>query len=460
MAVRLQSVTEGPLGRQMLRFSLPLMLSNVLQVLFNMSDIAVVGQFAGSAALGAVGSTTILVTLFTGLVIGMGGGVNVLAANYFGAKRSRDLGALVHTAALVCLLEGLLLLAVGVGFARGLLAMLHTKDELMAGAVLYLRLYFLCMPAAALFNYGSGVLCAVGETKRPLYYLLGAGVLNVLLNLFFVIVCRLDVAGVALASVIAQYVSAALVLAALVRSPAPCGLRWKRLRLDGAKTRALLVIGVPSGLQNAIFAAANLFIQAGVNSFNATVVAGNAAAANADGLVYDMMAAFYTACSSFIGQNYGARKRDRILRSYFLSLAYSFGLAALLGGLLVLFGREFLALFTPDAAVAEAGLTRLRIMGLSYAFSAFMDCTIAASRGLGRTLVPTVLVVLGSCVFRVIWVYTIFAWFGTITSLYLLYIFSWSITAVAEIVYFARLYRKLFPHSLTELRDSGYNTAR
>ena len=223
MAVRLQSVTEGPLGRQMLRFSLPLMLSNVLQVLFNMSDIAVVGQFAGSAALGAVGSTTILVTLFTGLVIGMGGGVNVLAANYFGAKRSRDLGALVHTAALVCLLEGLLLLAVGVGFARGLLAMLHTKDELMTGAVLYLRLYFLCMPAAALFNYGSGVLCAVGETKRPLYYLLGAGVLNVLLNLFFVIVCRLNVAGVALASVIAQYVSAALVLAALVRPPAACG---------------------------------------------------------------------------------------------------------------------------------------------------------------------------------------------------------------------------------------------
>ena len=217
---------------------------------------------------------------------------------------------------------------------------------------------------------------------------------------------------------------------------------------------------MPSGLQNAIFAAANLFIQAGVNSFDALVVAGNAAAANADGLVYDMMAAFYTACSSFIGQNYGAGKQDRILRSYFLSLAYSFGLAALLGGLLVLFGREFLALFTPDAAVAAAGLARLRIMGLSYAFSAFMDCTIAASRGLGRTLVPTILVVLGSCVFRVIWVFTIFAWFGTITSLYLLYIFSWSITAAAEIVYFARLYRKLFSRTLTETRDSGYNTAR
>ena len=220
------------------------------------------------------------------------------------------------------------------------------------------------------------------------------------------------------------------------------GLHFNQLRLNPEKCRKILRIPVPSGLQNAIFAFANLFIQTGVNSFDAVMVEGNAAAANADALIYDLMAAVYTACSSFMSQNNGAGKRDRVLKSYLISLAYSFGIAAVLSGLLVIFGREFLSLFTREPEVAEAGLVRLRIMGCSYAFSAFMDCTIAASRGLGKSFVPTVIVILGSCVFRVIWVFTVFAWFGTIESLYLLYIFSWTLTAVAEIVYFVRVFRQ------------------
>ncbi|MBS7315299.1 MAG: MATE family efflux transporter [Clostridiaceae bacterium] len=437
-----QDMTEGRLGKQIFVFSLPLMLSNVLQVLFNMTDIAVVGRFAGSAALGSVGSTAILITLFTGFLIGVGGGINVLVARSAGARAARDVREFVHTSALLSLLIGLSLAVLGLVFSRGLLELLGTKDELIDGATVYLRIYLLGMPALAVYNFGNAVLSAVGDTRRPLYFLSVAGVLNVLLNLFFVIVCRLDVAGVAIASVIAQYVSAFLVVLALCTSQEMYSLRFSALRIHPKKARCVLALGIPAGLQNAIFAIANLFIQAGVNTFDATMVEGNSAATNADALVYDVMAAFYTACASFMGQNFGAGKRDRVLKSYFISLAYSFGIGAALGLLLVLFGRQFLALFTTESAVIDAGMARLTVMGCSYALSAFMDCTIAASRGLGKSFVPTVIVILGSCVFRVIWVYTIFAYFHTITSLYLLYAFSWGITSVAEIAYFVHCYRK------------------
>ncbi len=436
-------LTRGPLWKQIFLFSLPLMLSNLLQVLFNMSDIAVVGRFAGSQALGAVGSTTTLVALFTGFLIGMGCGVNVLTARFFGARKDKDLSETVHTSFLVCLAAGVLILCFGLLFAQSLLQILHTKGELIDGAVLYLRIYFLGMPALALYNFGNAVFSAVGDTKKPLYILLSAGILNVILNLFFVIVCRLNVAGVALASVISQYGSALLITAALFRRKSePYGLRLSDLRPTAHKVKNILALSLPSGIQYAIFQIANLFIQAGVNSFDAVVVEGNAAAANADGLVYDVMAAFYTACSSFIGQNCGARKKDRVLKSYGISLAYSFGFGAFLGLSLAAFGRAFLSLFAADPAVIDAGMHRLVIMGFSYAVSAFMDASIAASRGLGKSLIPTVIVILGSCVFRVVWVYTIFAFFGTITSLYLLYVFSWSLTAVAEMLYLARCFRE------------------
>ena len=435
-----QDLTTGPLGKQILVFSIPLILSNLLQVLFNMADVAVVGRFAGSVALGAVGSTTILVSLFTGILIGLSGGVNVLVAHHFGAGDRKSLSDTVHSAALVSTAVGILLLAAGCGFAQMILEALHTKPELIGGAVRYFRIYCMGMPALAVYNFGNAVFSAVGNTRRPLCYLSIAGVVNVVLNLLFVIVCKLDVAGVAIASIISQYLSAVLVLAALFRRQESYGLR--DLRLHRTRTRAILAIGIPSGMQSGIFALANLFIQMGVNTFSATMVAGNSAATNADALVYDVMAAFYTACGSFIGQNYGAGKKDRIRRSFSISMGYSFGAGLVLGLLLLLLGRQFLGLFTTDPAVIEAGMHRLTIMSLSYCVSAFMDCTIAASRGLGKSAVPMVIVILGSCVFRILWVYTVFAWFRTIASLYLLYVFSWTITAAAEIAYFVRVYRR------------------
>ena len=435
--------TSERLPRQILLFSLPLMASNVLQVLFNMADIAVIGRFAGSLSMAAVGSTATAVTLFTGILIGVGGGINALVARYYGARDQQELQRTVHSSAILCLICGILLLIFGFFGSRPLLRLLNTKPELLDKATLYMQIYFCGMPALALYNFGNAVYSAIGNTKKPLYYLLFSGIVNVVLNLVFVIVCDLDVAGVALASIISQYLSAIFLTAALFRSRETYGLSPKRLRLHRKNCREILTLGIPSGLQNAIFYIANMFIQAGVNSFDTVMVAGNSAAANADGLVYDVMAAFYTACSSFIGLNYGAGRRREIRRSYLICLGYSFGAGAVLGFSLVAFGPAFLTLFTTDAAVIEAGMKRLTIMGFSYCVSAFMDNTIAACRGLGKSLDPMIIVISGSCIFRIIWVMTVFAWFKTIASLYLVYIFSWTITAAFENWYFFRCYQKL-----------------
>lgn len=449
MKQRSIDMTEGPLFKNIVLFSIPLVLSNVLQVLFNMSDVAVVGRFAGKEALGAVGSCSTLVLLFTGLLIGMGSGINSLAARHIGAGDNVRLHRVVHSALLISVIYGILIAAVGIFAARPLLHLLGTKDELIAGAELYTRVYLLGAPALAIYNYGNGILGAAGDSRRPLLYLALSGVLNIGLNLFFVIVCQWAVLGVAVASVASQYLSALLVLIRLFTCSEHYRASVRELRFDRAASASILALGLPAGLQNSIFAIANLFIQSAVNSFDTVMVEGNSAAANADALVYDMMAAFYMACTAFMAQNYGAKKRDRVLKSYGICLSLSFGFALLFGVFLFFGGRQFLSLFTTDAAVIDAGMKRLSIMAFSYCVSAFMDCTIAASRGLGKTVIPTAVVISGSCLFRILWIYTVFAHFRTIPSLYLLYIFSWTLTAIGEIIYFLHVFRRLLPKEST-----------
>lgn len=442
MSNKTSDLTTGVLGKQILLLSLPLMFSNLLQVLFNISDIAVVGKFAGAYALGSVGSTSILLTLFLAVPLGMGGGINVLTALAIGSRSKKDVSETIHTAAIISLIAGILLLAFGMFFARDLLTLLNTKEELIEGAVAYLHVYFLGMPAVALYNFGNAVFSATGNTRKPLVYLSIAGVVNVILNLFFVIVLKIDVCGVAAASAISQYLSAGLLLKDLFRGEGMCRLQMTEMKLTGSKAKRILQIGVPSAFQYMIYSVANLFVQTGVNTFSATVVAGNSAAANADNLVYDIMAAFYTVCGSFMGQNLGARKKDRVKKSYLICLFYSFMIGLVVGLLLVLFGHQFLSLFANDAAVIEAGMERLMVMGLAYCISAFMDCTTAATRALGKTVFPTIVMILGSCVFRIVWIYTVFAVYHTTQALYLLYAVSWIITAIPEIIYFVIIYRK------------------
>lgn len=300
------------------------------------------------------------------------------------------------------------------------------------------------MPAMAIYNYGNAIFSASGNTKKPIVYLLIAGIINVLLNLFFVIVCHLDVAGVAIASAASQYVSAILIVISLTRLKTSCKLCIKDNKFNFEYCKMVLKLGIPSGFQNCIFAIANLFIQKGVNSFDSIMVEGNSAATNFDALIYDVMAACYMACSSFIGQNFGARNKKRVINSYLIAMLYAFLFGALFGGLLVIFDRQLLSIFTSSEEVIDAGVKRIQIMGYSYAFSALMDNTIAASRGLGKTIVPTIIVISGSCIFRIAWIYTIFAHYHTIKSLYLLYFFSWMITGIFELIYFIYAYKKTF----------------
>lgn len=435
-------MTEGSLAKNMLLFSLPLVLSNLLQVLFNIADVAVVGRFAGTYALGAVGSTTTLVTLFTGFLIGTAGGINVLVALYYGAREDKALSETIHTAAIFSVALGLIIMAIGMFLSPNILIILKTKEELIGDAVLYMRVYSIGMPALAIYNYGNAVLSAIGDTKRPLIFLSIAGLMNVILNLTFVVGFKMGVEGVAIASVISQYISAVLIIITMLEAKEKYALRINKLKVNVEKLKSLIRVGIPAGLQCGIFQIANLFIQYGVNSFDAITVAGNAAAQNADPLVYDVMAAFYTAGASFIGQNLGARKKDRIRNAYIISVLYAFIAGLIMGVALYLVGPSFLHLFAKDDMVVLAGMRRLQIMSLSYCISALMDASIAASRGLGKTVVPTFIVIMGSCVFRIIWVFTIFTFYKTIGSLYLLYVFSWTITGVAAMIYFIISYRQ------------------
>ena len=433
---------NGKLAGKLILFAIPLAFSSILQQLFNSADVAVVGRFAGSNALAAVGSCVALVGIFVNLIVGLAVGPNAALANLIGQNKREKISGMLHTILTFGAVLGIVLMGVGMLTARTVLEASGTPESVMADALLYIRIYFLGIPALALYNFGNAVFSAAGDTGRPLRYLFLSGIVNVILNLFFVIVCKLDVVGVALASALSQCLSAFLIVMALFRSHEDFGLHLAKLRLSKDKAQAILRLGIPSGFQNAIFGIANLFVQLGVNSFSAVMVAGNSAAANADALIYDVMAAFYTACASFMGQNYGSGNKKRVRDSYFVSLAYSFGIGLAMGLLLVVFGKQFLSLFTNDPEVMAAGMKRLTIMGFSYGISAFMDCTIAASRALGKSLAPMVIVILGSCVFRIAWVYTVFAYFQTIPSLYLLYSCSWSLTAIAEILYFGHAYRR------------------
>ena len=499
-------MTKGNLWRQIWIYSVPLMLTNLLQVFFNLADVAVVGKFAGPISLGGVGSTTLLVTLTTGFLIGMSNGVNTLTALFIGSgEKDREVKT-VHTGFVLCLVTGLAVLILGIIFANPILSLLGTKDELFSEASIYFKIYMLGSPALAIYNYGNAVLSAAGDTKKPLKYLTTAGVINVLLNLVFVIGLGMQASGVALASILSQYVSAILILRALLKTTETYGLQIGRIlvgkkanRNDSAfslvadhveeistepevvdqttattkpvvtvhtkattkpgvvgqiiATTKLLVdwriaarilnISIPAAFQYSLFAIANLVVQSAVNSFDHITVEGNSAAMNADAVIYDMMAAFYTACSSFIAQNYGAGNKDRIRKTYLITTFYSFMVGFVLGGLLFAFKTQFLFLFTSDQQVIQQGAIRISVMAFSYCVSALMDNATAGARGLGKTLVPTVAIIFGSVVYRVLWIMTVFAHFHTLQSLYLLYVTAWTFTAFIGNTYFVGLYKKI-----------------
>ena len=437
-----KDLTVGNLPKQIMFFSLPLMVTNVLQVMFNIADIAVVGRFAGDMALGSVSSAAIVAIFFGGMIMGFGGGINVVVAYHYGTKNHDNIAKSVSTAFIISVIIGLTFFTTAQCVCHPLLTLIGTRAELFGGAKLYLRIVFCGLPAGAIYNFGNAVYSAAGDTRKPFYILTVSGIINIILNLVFVIFCKMSVAGVALATVISQYLSAGSVLIALIMSKQPHKLRLSALKLDPGMLKTILSLGLPYSAQIGVFHIANMFFQYGVNSFDASFVAGNGAAGNADAIVYNMMAAFYTACGSFMGQNFGAGIRRRIRDSYLWCLLFSAAVGQIAFFLFIIFGQTFMSIFSSDPAVIRAGIYRLRYLGMVYGVTALMDCTIAGARALGHGIMPTIIVIMGSCVFRIIWIFTIFARIHTPASLFMLYPASWTITAIAELVYFAVIYRR------------------
>ena len=436
---------SGPILGKLLMFALPLMCSSILQLLFNAADIIVVGNYAGDNSLAAVGSTSSLINLLTNFFLGLSVGANVLVARYRGAKHDEEVSRTVHTAMFLSVCSGVLLTFIGCTGTKQILIWMQTPEDVLPLATLYLRIYFGGITATMLYNFGSAILRAVGDTRRPLYYLSIAGVINVILNLFFVIVCKMDVAGVALATVISQCISAFLIVRCMMKSENSIHLDLSLLRIDPDKFKRILQIGLPASFQGMVFSFSNVIIQSSVNSFGAIVVAGNSAAANLEGFVYVAMNAFHQAAISFTGQNVGAAKYERVNRILYIAEGCVVVVGLLLGNLAVFFGRSLLALYTNSEAVIDAGMVRMRIICSAYAFCGMMDVAVGSLRGMGYAVMPMIVSLIGACGLRLLWIFTFFRMeqFHTQASLYLTYPASWFITFVAHLVCFMVVRRKL-----------------
>lgn len=428
------NMTEGNLLPKILLFTLPLMASSILQLLFNAADIIVVGKFAGSQALAAVSSTSALINLIINIFVGLSIGTNVLVARHIGANKQEEISKTVHTAMTLSIIGGILLSIFGVIAAKPLLQMMDSPVDIIDLSVLYLRIYFLGMTANLIYNYGAGILRAKGDTKRPLYFLAIAGVVNVVLNLILVIVFHMSVAGVAIATITSQFISAILIVICLMNEPGSMRLQFNHLRLDMPNLKEILKIGLPAGLQGCVFSLSNVMIQASVNSFGSVVVAGNGAAQNIEGFVYVGMNAFYQSCLTFTGQNLGANRIDRIKKTLMICL----GLVTLTGLILGVgawfFGESLLSIYADDPAVIAAGMVRLGYVSKTYFLCGIMDVMVGVLRGLGYSIIPMIVSLVGACGIRVLWLATIFQMNPTIETIYFSYPVSWIITVLAHFI--------------------------
>lgn len=436
---------SGSILKKMLVFSIPLMFSSILQLLFNAADIVVVGQFAGDNSLAAVGSTSSLINLLTNLFIGLSVGANVLVARYYGANHDKDLKSTVHTAMTVSIISGLLLTVVGVVGAPIILRWMQTPENVLPLAVIYLRIYFLGMTANMIYNFGAAILRAVGDTKRPLYYLIAAGIVNVILNLFFVIIIGIGVAGVAIATVVSQCISAVLIMQCLMRWQGSIRLDIKQLRITKDKFLKILQIGLPAGFQGILFSLSNVVIQSSVNSFGEITVAGNSAASNIEGFVYVAMNSFHQGAISFTSQNVGAGKYERVNKILITALSCVFVTGVVLGNAAVFCGKPLLSLYSGSADVIEAGMIRLSIICSTYALCGMMDVMVGSLRGLGYAVMPMIVSLIGACGLRLVWLATIFQLepFHSIEMVYITYPISWILTFFAHLVCYIIVRRKL-----------------
>lgn len=435
-------MTEGPLTTKIIKFTIPVMLTGILQLLFNTADVIVVGRFTGKTALAAVGSTGSLINLLVSLFMGLSIGTNVLVARYQGAKDDKAVSETVHTSIALGIVGGLILLIIGVVATRPLLEMMATPEDVIDQSTLYMRILFFGMPLNLILNFGAAILRAIGDTKRPLYYLTIAGVINLFLNIFLVTVFSLGVAGVAIATVISEGVSCGLILLCLKHETGAIRLYFNRIKINPSKCIDIMKIGLPAGLQGCIFSISNVLIQSSVNSFGSTVMAGNTAASNIEGFVYVSMNSLHQTCISFTSQNFGAGKFKRIKKVLINCLVIVAITGLVLGNSAYFFGKYLLSAYNNEAEVISYGLIRLSIISTMYFLCGLMDVMVGAMRGIGYSILPMIVSLVGACGLRIVWIYTVFAKFRTLDILFISYPVTWTITFLSHLVCYYIVTRK------------------
>lgn len=431
-------MTRGPLFGKLISFSVPLMLTGILQLLYNAADMIVVGKYGSDTSLAAVGSTGSLINLIVNVLMGMSVGAGVVVANAIGAGNREKASRATHTAIFISVIFGIGVGIFGVFMARPLLEIMKSPEDVIDLSALYVRIYFAGLPVTMLYNFGSSILRATGDTKRPLYFLILSGMVNVVLNLVFVIVFKMDVAGVAIATVISTAISATLVTICLMRSDGPCRLYIKKLRIYGKELLDMLKIGLPAGLQGSVFSISNVMIQSSINSFGSITMAGSAAASSLEGFVYTSMNAVYQAALTFTGQNVGAKQYKRINTICAQSLIIVTVVGVVSGIGVYLLGEPLVGIYDSNPTVISEGLKRLGIISVTYFICGAMDMMVGMMRGMGKSLMPMIVTVVGVCGVRIVWIYTVFAYYHSLFWLYVSYPVSWIVTLLIHcICYFA-----------------------
>ena len=433
---------NGPLFRRMLVFTVPLICSGILQLFFNAADIIVVGKFSGEHALAAVGSTSSLINLLLNLVIGVSLGASVIVGRNYGAKHKSAVRKSVHTAIAVALWSGVIMLFIGVLLSPPILKLMGTPDDVIKLSTLYMRIYFLGMPSMMLYNFGASVLRAAGDTRRPLYILAGAGMINIFLNLIFVVGMNLSVAGVALATIVSETISAFMVMRILIKTDGFLHLDIKRIKIHKKFFKEMLKVGLPAGIQGVFFNISNVLIQSSVNSFGSVVMAGNTAAVTLEGFVDTSILAIYQTTLNFTSQNMGARKYSRIGKIFTSSLIMSVVTGLIFGGGTYIFADKLLKICISTEEAISYGAVRLGIVAVSYPLCGIMDVGASILRGMGYSILPTVVVLIGACIFRVVWILTVFKEYHSLVVLYFSYPISWFLTSLILIGCYLYLKRR------------------
>lgn len=443
-------MSQGSLLSQMLIFALPIMAMNVLQLLFNAADMIVVGRFSGSEALAAVGATGSLVSLIVNLFMGLSVGTSVIVAQDYGAGKSDAISRSVHTSVAVSAITGLLVMIIGLVYSKPLLGMMGTPEDIIHLSALYLRIYFMGLPAAMVYNFGAAILRAIGDSRRPMYYLTITGIVNVVLNMFFVVVLHMSVAGVAWATVISQYLAMLLIMTCLLRSDGAIRFSFSLMRIDGQKLKDIVRIGLPAGLQSLLFSISNVLIQSAVNSFGSVMVAASAASGNVEGFVSTAMNAYYNAAITFTGQSMGAKKYDQIDIIAKVCAILIFTTWIVLSGATLYFGRPLLSLYTSSPEVIELGMLRMKVMMAAYFTCGFMSVFPGLTRGMGYSVLPMLCTLVGACIMRIVWLATVFKWYPTVMVLFMCYPVSWALAGLGQVGSFFYARRQVLKRALRE----------